>query len=151
MMMQDPMANLGADTQGGDISANTKEFVDPLVMHVNMQRIERIRTIMGIASGMAAGICGLTSWGGFGKQTIWSNGRRISAKLSLTRLPLFVLACFLVLHVITNMTIWATKMNGDLYSYTKQSWFTFMAKSMEGTVLSFTLFWTMFYGLVYLF
>jgi len=69
--MQDPMANITADPAGGQGAAgdlnNTKEVFDPMVMQVNLQRIERIRAVMGIASGCVAGIFGFTGWEGLSK------------------------------------------------------------------------------------
>lgn len=67
--MQDPMANLTGDApSGGNPSnmdgGNTKEVFDPVAMQMNLQRIGRIRSVMGIASGCVAGILGLTGFEG---------------------------------------------------------------------------------------
>ena len=71
---------------------------------------------------------------------------------STTHTPsLFSSACFLILHVLVSLAIWAIKMNFNLKAYTMQSWFNFLTTSMQQTGLSFTLFWTLFYGLVYLY
>lgn len=73
-MMNDPMAGIsaqpgmgGRNQPAGDSTPTTKEIFDPIAMAVNMQRIERIRSVMGITSGVAAGILGLTGLLGFGK------------------------------------------------------------------------------------
>jgi hypothetical protein len=70
-MIADPMADLSA---GGDPSgakpggavnmSSTKGVFDPLVLGSNLQRIDRIRSVMGIAAGVVAGIGGLTDWKG---------------------------------------------------------------------------------------
>jgi hypothetical protein len=61
------------------------------------------------------------------------------------------LVCFIILHFTVLITIWALKMNCRLHSYTRQSWFTYASSNLQQSALSFTLFWTMFYGLVYLY
>ena len=70
-MMQDPMANLGGPpgSQGPSdgIQQNTKQVYDFTVMQRNQQRVDRIRSVMGIASGCFAGITGLTGLSGFGR------------------------------------------------------------------------------------
>lgn len=67
----DPMADLGGSgggpkQQDGNLNT-TKEVFDPLVVGTNLQRIDRIRSVMGIASGCVAGIGGLTGLQGFCK------------------------------------------------------------------------------------
>ena len=68
-MMNDPMAgmdqepNVNANADGVD----SKEVFDPMILQFNLQRIERIRSVMGIASGCIAGIAGLTGWEGISK------------------------------------------------------------------------------------
>lgn len=73
--MQDPMANLTGEAPGGQGQnngsmgiGNTKQVFDPVALQINMQRIDRIRSVMGIAAGSAAGIIGLTGLEGFGKR-----------------------------------------------------------------------------------
>jgi hypothetical protein len=71
--MNDPMAGISGPTTAPGPSGSpedmthTKEVYDPIAMQVNMQRIERIRSVMGIVSGCVAGIVGLTSLEGLGK------------------------------------------------------------------------------------
>jgi len=70
-MIADPMANLtGAPAPGQHAASagagNRKEVFDPVVMQVNLQRIDRIHAVMGIASGVVAGILGLTGLEGLG-------------------------------------------------------------------------------------
>jgi EMC6 len=67
-MMNDPMADLSGPTPATqDEMNNTKEVFDPMAMQVNMGRIERIRSVMGIVSGCVAGITGLTNLQGLGE------------------------------------------------------------------------------------
>jgi hypothetical protein len=77
--MMDPMADVGAGSSDGSAAAvsldvstgahsnlKSNEIVDPLIVQMNLSRIERIRSVMGIASGCIAGIVGLTGMEGFG-------------------------------------------------------------------------------------
>lgn len=72
-MMNDPLANIGQDDmaaqQGapGEGLSHKKEIFDPMVHGVNLHRIERIRSVMGIAAGTIAGIIGLTGLDGLCK------------------------------------------------------------------------------------
>jgi hypothetical protein len=66
-MIADPMADLtggSAAQPDANHNGNSKEVLDPIAMQSNMMRIERIRSVMGIAAGCVAGIGGLTSWEG---------------------------------------------------------------------------------------
>mmetsp|Transcript_4086 Transcript_4086/g.8755 ORF Transcript_4086/g.8755 Transcript_4086/m.8755 type:complete len:128 (-) Transcript_4086:1021-1404(-) len=127
-MIADPMADLGGGQPGAassEMGNATKEVVDPMAMSMNAQRIERVKNVMGIVSGCVAGICGLTGFSG--------------------------LVCFLLWHVLVCTAIVVFKMNGNLAIYTKQSWFVYLTGGLQSYALSFTLFWTLFYGLVYLY
>jgi EMC6 len=59
--------------------------------------------------------------------------------------------CFFLLHTLVTLSIWAIKMKGQLRKFTRQSAFGFYTASIQPCLLSFTLFWTLFYGLVYLY
>jgi len=59
--------------------------------------------------------------------------------------------CFLALHLITSISMWAFKMSFDLKSYTRQTWSAYLLTNFQQCALSFMLFWTLFYGLVYLY
>jgi hypothetical protein len=68
-MMQDPMANLTGEAPAGQNPSsmdggNTKEVFDPIALQLNMQRIGRMQSVMGIAAGCVAGIAGLTGFEG---------------------------------------------------------------------------------------
>jgi len=60
-------------------------------------------------------------------------------------------AVFLFLHLSVLAVVWATKMNCQLGSYTRQSVWSYATANVQQSGLSFTLFWTLFYGLVYLY
>lgn len=62
-MMADPMADSGPASPD---SAMEKEVFDPIILTLNLARIERIRSVMAIASGCIAGIAGFTGLEGFG-------------------------------------------------------------------------------------
>jgi len=70
--MMDPMAGLDGpdpamsnanDADGGE---NSKEVFDVVAFQRNMQRVDKIRSVMGIASGVVSGIVGLTGLEGLG-------------------------------------------------------------------------------------
>ena len=62
--MIDPMAGLDSGAPGAD--TDEKDVIDMATLRYNMERVDRIRSVMGIASGCAAGILGLTGLEGFG-------------------------------------------------------------------------------------
>ena len=67
--MIDPMAGLDGSPQGdaaANDAANSKEVFDSIALQRNMMRIEKIRSVMGIASGCVSGIVGLTGLEGLG-------------------------------------------------------------------------------------
>jgi EMC6 len=66
-------------------------------------------------------------------------------------LRVYISVCFFLLHMLVTLSIWAIKMKGHLHKYTRQSAFGFYTASIQPCLLSFTLFWTLFYGLVYLY
>ena len=122
--MMDPMANLGGGAIAED-PTEEKDIIDFNSLRYNLDTIDSTRSVMGIVSGCVAGICGLTGLEG--------------------------LVCFVFLHLLVLSLLWAVKMNFSLYSYTRQSWFNYATANIQQSALSFTLFWTLFYGLVYLY
>ena len=64
--MIDPMANLdgGAGAGAEESTGNEKDVIDIVSLRVNLQRVEQIRSVMSIASGCVAGICGYTGFEG---------------------------------------------------------------------------------------
>lgn len=65
--MIDPMADLDA-VPGAASSSETdeKDVIDFTTLRYNMQHIDKVRSVMGIAAGCVAGICGLTGYEGLG-------------------------------------------------------------------------------------
>jgi len=123
------MANLDGGAAPGadaDASSSTKDVFDPNALTFNLKNIDKIRSFMGIVSGCVAGILGITGI-----------------------LP--GLVCFLSLHLLTHISMWAFKMKCDLRAFTRQSWFAYLMTNFQQCALSFMLFWTLFYGLVYLY
>mmetsp|Transcript_18061 Transcript_18061/g.37044 ORF Transcript_18061/g.37044 Transcript_18061/m.37044 type:complete len:122 (+) Transcript_18061:78-443(+) len=120
----DPLAGIDAKLPGPE-ATDEKDVFDVTTLRYNLQHVDTIRSVMNIASGCAAGILGLTGWQG--------------------------LVCFVILHLTVLATIWATKMNFQLRSYTRQSIWSYATANVQQSGLSFTLFWTLFYGLVYLY
>lgn len=127
--MIDPMAGVDPTAPGGsDMDAagdGSQEVFDMNAYRSNFQKMDKIRSFMGIVSGCVAGVCGLTGFSG--------------------------LACFLVLHITVNLSLLAFKMKYDLHSYSKESLFAFLTADLQKCAMSFMLFWTLFFGLVYLF
>lgn len=73
--MIDPMADLdggvsGAGQVGGDFSTiggEGKDIFDVPSVQLNMKRMDKVRSFMGIVSGCVAGVLGLTGIEGFGE------------------------------------------------------------------------------------
>mmetsp|Transcript_7383 Transcript_7383/g.13725 ORF Transcript_7383/g.13725 Transcript_7383/m.13725 type:complete len:129 (+) Transcript_7383:119-505(+) len=128
--MIDPMANIdapdpGMDAAGGGGADGNQEVFDMNAYRSNLRKMDKIRSFMGIASGCVAGVCGLTGLSG--------------------------LACFIILHIAVNLSLLAFKMKFDLHSYSRESMFSFLTADFQKCAMSFMLFWTLFFGLVYLF
>mmetsp|Transcript_19908 Transcript_19908/g.28323 ORF Transcript_19908/g.28323 Transcript_19908/m.28323 type:complete len:132 (-) Transcript_19908:3-398(-) len=131
--MIDPMANLGnegfdpttSNNAVGDLSARGNNRINIHAIHLNNKKIDKVRSFMGIISGCVAGVCGLTGLQG--------------------------LVCFLALHILVNVSLIAFKMNLNLKAYSHESIISFMTIDLQSCALSYLLFWTLFYGLVYLF
>mmetsp|Transcript_6345 Transcript_6345/g.14086 ORF Transcript_6345/g.14086 Transcript_6345/m.14086 type:complete len:130 (-) Transcript_6345:178-567(-) len=129
--MIDPMANLDAapgagpemDAAGG--ADGSQEVFDMHAYRSNLMKMDNIRSFMGIVSGCVAGVCGLTGLAG--------------------------LACFIVLHLTVSLSILSFKMKFDLHSYSRESMIAFLLAGFQQCAMSFMLFWTLFFGLVYLF
>ena len=64
--MIDPMAGLDSGVPGAQ-DTDEKDVIDITSLRYNMERVDKIRSVMGIASGCVAGICGLTGLEGLGK------------------------------------------------------------------------------------
>lgn len=128
------MANLSAQPGGlpGQPGAEVvpggeepTEVFDFFAQQTNMQKMERIRSFMGIISGCCAGILGLINWSG--------------------------IIFFVVMHIVVATSL-LSRMEFTLSKYRKGSGIVgFMMEGAQSSFLSFMLFWTLFYGLVYLF
>jgi hypothetical protein len=160
--MIDPMANLDPTAPvnpelEGDAS---REVFDMDAYKANFRKMDKIRSFMGIASGCVAGVCGLTGLSGLGEELFGYLQQCLflvcvycvdsnDALNFLTNA-----ACFLILHIVVSFSILAAKMNFRLHSYTiskSESIISFLLTDLQKCALSFMLFWTLFFGLVYLF
>jgi len=126
------MADISAASSGGGNSANNsstggegKEVFNLHAFQLNTKKMDTVRSFMGIVSGCVAGVAGLTGWHG--------------------------LVCFLFLHLTVSLSLIVFKMKCDIQSYTNQNFLGFLMGDIQKCGLSFMLFWTLFYGLVYLF
>mmetsp|Transcript_11234 Transcript_11234/g.16737 ORF Transcript_11234/g.16737 Transcript_11234/m.16737 type:complete len:95 (+) Transcript_11234:736-1020(+) len=72
-----------------------------------------------------------------------------STKINLTN-PNTKIACFIILHLAVSIAL-LIKMKFNLKEYTRQSLLSFFTADLQKCGMSFMLFWTLFYGLVYLF
>lgn len=63
----DPLAGLDANNPGGQIQTDEKDVFDINALRYNLMHVDTTRSVMNIASGCLAGICGLTGWQGLGK------------------------------------------------------------------------------------
>lgn len=126
--MIDPMANIsrpdGSSNQGDMTGGEGRDVFDMGALQSNTIKTDKIRSFMGIVSGCIAGILGLTGLEG--------------------------LVCFLACHLAVSISI-LSKMKFNLKAYSRESLFGFLTGDLQPFALSFTLFWTLFYGLVYLF
>jgi hypothetical protein len=125
--MIDPMAGVGdsAPVPGADATGGDgKDVFDRAAASHNSQIMDRLRSFMGIVSGCVAGVLGLTGFAG--------------------------LVCFLLLHLIVSASL-LVKMKFDLRAYSRLSVLGFLLADLQKCGMSFALFWTLFYGLVYLF
>jgi hypothetical protein len=67
--MIDPMAGLDGSA-APPTDADEKDVIDMVSLRINLQRVDKIRSVMGIASGCVAGILGLTGLEGLGKSIL---------------------------------------------------------------------------------
>ena len=154
------MANLGDEGAPGAPTDqdDSKDVFDPLILNLNLKRVDNIRSFMGIISGCFAGICGLTGLEGFGTcrpmyylpSSFWYIPWFVTHAIWLLPTTI-ILVCFIIFHVFVAVSMWAFKMNMDLKLHTRQSWIGYLTTNLQPSALSFMLFWTLFYGLVYLY
>mmetsp|Transcript_20134 Transcript_20134/g.42149 ORF Transcript_20134/g.42149 Transcript_20134/m.42149 type:complete len:131 (+) Transcript_20134:47-439(+) len=130
MMMQpgmDPMSGLGGqnNTNEQSTSGEGRSIYNAQVAQKNALVMSDARTFMSIISGIISGISGATGLTG--------------------------LSIFLSLHMLTGLGLLVV-LNFDVKSYTgNNSLVSFLTQDLQKCGLSFVLFWTLFYGVVYLF
>eukprot|EP00518_Triparma_eleuthera_P003729 CAMPEP_0182452692 /NCGR_PEP_ID=MMETSP1319-20130603/41_1 /TAXON_ID=172717 /ORGANISM="Bolidomonas pacifica, Strain RCC208" /LENGTH=132 /DNA_ID=CAMNT_0024650541 /DNA_START=66 /DNA_END=464 /DNA_ORIENTATION=- len=124
----DPMAGIGqannASTDG--TSGTGRKMFNAYLASTNALHVSDARAYMSLVAGAVAGVTGLTNLKG---------------------------ACaFLIMHFVTGAAVVVFKFNGKIDKYTSASGlFSFLTQELQKCSLSFILFWTLFYGLVYLF
>mmetsp|Transcript_25463 Transcript_25463/g.31371 ORF Transcript_25463/g.31371 Transcript_25463/m.31371 type:complete len:126 (+) Transcript_25463:101-478(+) len=125
--MIDPMADLTAQSSGQQNGTNEKdETCDMHAMMYNISKMDKIRSFMGIISGCCSGILGLTNLMGL----------------------IFFIACHLVVN---GMIFLQIKCDLEKYRGKRCTLIGFVMEGFQNCAMSFMLFWTLFYGLVYLF
>ncbi len=130
--MLDPMANIsspGAQQPGapgaGPPGEESMEVFDRHAQRQNTQKMDSIKSFMGIVTGCCAGILGLTNMRG--------------------------IAFFVVMHFVVSGCLLG-RIGGDLEKYRKGvTKINFVMEGLQSSFMSYMLFWTLFYGLVYLF
>jgi len=93
-------------------------------LHNNLKQIDVARTFLSIVAGIVAGVLGCKNGSG--------------------------LICFITLYGLIGLTI-ALRMNLDVKTYTNQSAILFATGDLQKNGLSFVLFWTLTYALVYIY
>jgi len=125
--MIDPMAGItdtSSSRPGNATGGEGKNVFDMAALQSNMKSVDEIHSFMGIVSGCTAGILGLTGGIGF--------------------------AFFFFTHLFVSISI-MFKMKFNLKAYTQNSVTSFLFAGLQNCGMSYMLFWTLFYGLVYLF
>lgn len=90
----------------------------------NMQQIDRVKQVLCIVGGIICGILGLTGLNG--------------------------LLFFIALTAVSTIALLA-KMKFKLKEYTNLSLFQFVSGGVSSTAMSFVLFWTLSFALVYIY
>ncbi|GMH59004.1 hypothetical protein TrRE_jg3278 [Triparma retinervis] len=123
----DPMEGLGGSPSGpSDSTAGTgREIFNSSVASKNALHMSDSRVFMSIVSGSLSGIVGSTGLSG--------------------------MFLFFLMHALTGLGLLAL-LGGDVKSYTGAAtrW-GFLMQDVQKCGMTFMLFWTLFYGVVYLF
>lgn len=120
-MMGPPGAAAGPGLTGPDEDI-TKISID--ILQKNMSQIDIARTFLCIIGGIVAGILRCTSLSG--------------------------LICFIALYISITLTL-SMKISHDWKQYLNTSWVNFILSDLQKNILSFILFWTLTYALVYIY
>ena len=102
------------------------ELLNPLIRQRNLVTLSDARGYLSMLSGSVCGILGLTGLSG--------------------------VALFGALHAVAGASLWIGTMGGDVKRHTGlNTAMTFILMDVQKCLMSYMLFWTMGYGLVYLF
>lgn len=123
---QGPGAGGNASQNNDNTVVEARDVCDIQVMKLNESKMDKIKSFMGIVSGCCAGILGLTNGPG--------------------------LLFFVMSHLTVNGMI-LVQIQGNLEKFRGRqcTMSSFIMEGFQNCALSFMLFWTLFYGLVYLF
>jgi len=123
----DPMAGLGGASGSSEATAGSgRAIFNGQSAQQNAMMVSDVRQFMAILAGIAAGVLGLTSVAG--------------------------LLFFVGTHLLVSGAVLFVGMGGDLKKYTgKEGKGAFLVEGVQGTGMSFMLFWTLFFGVCYLF
>ena len=123
----DPMAGLSSSgNQNSSTAGEGRQIFNSQIAAKNSAALSDGRIYMSIMSGCFAGVAGVTG--------------------------LMGLFAFLLLHALTGLALLLFTLRGDVKSYTgMNTTFGFLMMDIQKCSMSFILFWTLFYGLVYLF
>jgi ER membrane protein complex subunit 6 len=109
----------------GNDDNESMEFYDQGRIMSNAQAVDWVRTLMGVVSGCATGILGITAFNGF--------------------------FAFIGFYAITSMAL-LVKMKCDPSQYIPgQKPWTFVFDNIMSQLMGHLLFWTMFYGIVHVY
>lgn len=112
------------DPNNSLVSEADKGFVSIEILQLNIRLIERVRTVSYIVGGISCGILGFTSLNGL----------------------IFILATELITSLLLNI-----KMGLQLKKYTNATLLSFLMGGIQNNSMSFVLFWTLSYALVYIY
>jgi uncharacterized membrane protein YuzA (DUF378 family) len=107
-----------------NITEEDSRYISMEALQHNMKQLDIARTFLCIIGGVWAGLMGLTSNTGF--------------------------FSFVVLYVIIGLSI-GMKMGYNFKAFTNASFFAFVSSDLQKNSLSFILFWTLTYALVYIY
>jgi len=126
MMAPDPMAGIGQQADPSKDDPNSTTIFNPHAHMQNLNKLDKSRTLLSIASGIGAGVLGLRSLQGF--------------------------VFFSLVHCLIGVSFGVVLMGGKIRDFVGGgSWWSLVTADFQKSMLSFMFFWTFAYGLCYLF
>ena len=90
----------------------------------NLKKLDKVRSLFSILSGVIAGVLYLTG--------------------------IYGLCVYVGMSLLVNLTLYA-KMGFDCKKYVNKSFIAFFMSDLQKNAMSFVLFWTLTYGLIYIY